>query len=164
MILGVFTSSDGASAVRDVLRESERRKVIGIVRLALIKRDQEGKLDLLEARNRGNGLDDPSGSFAAILRLMLGTAGQATSSARLHGLAESFAPGTSAIAALIEHRWVEDVRALMEEAGEETVMEALRTEIEAALAEGRDLILTAGGADWRAMPPAALRSLAGYES
>jgi hypothetical protein len=93
---------------------------------------------------------------------MLGTTAHAT--ARVHGLADSFAPGTSAIAALIEHRWVDDVRALMEEAGEETVAEALRSEIEAALAEGRDLILTAGGADWRAMPPAALRSLAGYES
>ena len=162
MILGVFTSPDGASAVRGVLRESERRKVIGIVCLALIKRDQEGKLELLESRSDGAWIDDPSGSFTAILRLMLGTTTHATT--RLHGLAGSFAPGTSAIAALVEHRWVEDVRALMEEAGEETVADALRSEIEAALAEGRDLILTAGGADWRAMPPAALRSLAGYDS
>src|SRR5690349_18597786 len=114
MILGVFTSPDGASTVRGVLRESERRRVIGIVSLALIKRDDQGKLELLEARSKAPAADDRSGSFDAILRLMLGS-----NSARLHGLADSFAPGTSAIAALIEHRWVEDVRALMEEAGEE---------------------------------------------
>src|SRR5262249_19502041 len=164
MILGVFASSDGAGAVRGVLRESERRRVIGIVCLALIKRDQDGKLELLEARSTSNWMSDRSGSFAAILRLLLGTNGDGTRSARLSGLADSLAPGTSAIAALIEHRWVEDIRALMEEAGDEVVTETLRTEIAAAVAEGRDLILTAGGADWRTIPASRVASLAGYES
>jgi hypothetical protein len=163
MILGVFTSSDGASAVRGVLRESERRRVIGIVCLALIKRDRDGRLELLEARRTGNSMDDRSGSFSDILRLMLGSAPNDSGGSRLSRLADSFSPGTSAIAALIEHRWVEDVRALMEEAGEETITQALRTEIAAALAEGRELILTAGGADWRALPPTVLASLTGYE-
>jgi hypothetical protein len=152
MILGVFGSPDGAGAVRGTLRESERRRLIGIVGLALIKRDDEGRLEVLESRRAGDWVDDLPGSFPAILQLMLGPIGDVSSSTRLRGIADALSPGSSAIAALIEHRWVDDIRALMEEAGAETITEALRSEILDALASRRDLVLTAGGADWRAVP------------
>ena len=152
MILGVFASPDRATAVRLRLRESERLKLIGIVSLASIKRDVDGRLELLEARKASNWTHDRSGGFYGILGLMWGPTPDASSSSRLHGLAEALPPGSSAIAALIEHRWVEDVRALMEEAGAETVMEALKAEIADALADGRDIVVTAGATDWRPDP------------
>jgi hypothetical protein len=152
MILGVFSSPTRAKAVRRKLRESERLEVISIVSLALIKRDEGGRLELLEARRASDWSERRSESLSGILRLLWGPTQDASSSARLHGLAEALPPGSSAIAALIEHRWVNDVRALMEEAGADTVSEALKSEIAAALAERRDLVVTAGAADWRADP------------
>jgi uncharacterized membrane protein len=165
MILGVFASPTRASAVRQKLRESERLEVISIVSLALIKRDERGRLELLEARTSSDWSERQSGSLYGILRLLWGPTQDASSSLRLHGLAEALPPGSSAIAALIEHRWVDDVRALMEEAGARTVTEVLKSEIAAALAERRDLVVTAGAADWRAdslqhlgVPPAPRRT------
>jgi uncharacterized membrane protein len=152
MILGVFASPDRANVVRRRLRESERLELIGIVSLALIKRDEKGRLEVLEAGHSSSDTRDWSGSFGEILRLMWGPTEDASTSARLHGLASALPPGSSAIAALIEHRWVDDVRALMEEAGSDTVTEALKTEIAAALAEGRDIVVTAGATDWHPSP------------
>ncbi len=138
--------------MRKALRESARQNVIDIVSLALISRDPDGRLELIETRGTSDWNEQSSGPFPAILRLMFGPSGHASATSRLYGLAESLPPRSSAIAALIEHRWVEDVRALMEEAGSDTVEQVLRSEIGAALAEGRDLVLTAGAADWRAVP------------
>jgi hypothetical protein len=152
IILGVFASPNRASAVRRTLRESERAGVIDVVSLALIKRDLDGSLELLEARASSDWSTARTGSLSGILQLLWGPTHDASSSARLHGLAQALPPGSSAIAALIEHRWVDDVRALMEEAGAKTVTEALKSEIAAALAERRDLVVTAGAADWRAEP------------
>ena len=40
----------------------------------------------------------------------------------------------------------------MEEAGGDTVSEALKAEIAAAMADGRDIVVTAGATDWRTGP------------
>jgi hypothetical protein len=73
MILGIFALQDRAADVRMSLRESERRRVVGIVGLVLIRRDREGRLDLLEARKESNWIEDRS----AIRHLMCGAAGAA---------------------------------------------------------------------------------------
>jgi len=145
VILGVFASPTRAGEVRLKLRENERLELIEIVSLALIKRDDDGRLEFLESRSAWGGIERRAGSLSGILRLVWGP----SSSSRLHELATALPPGSSAIAALIEHRWVDDVRALMEEAGADTVADVLKSEIAAALSEGRDVVLTAGAADWR---------------
>jgi len=127
------------------LRESERLDAIAIVGLASIARDDDGRLELVEATSGSGRLEHGAGSWPGILRLVWGP-----SPARLQGLAAALPPGSSAIAALIEHRWVGEVRALLEEAGSEAVEDALKAEIAAVLAEGRDVVLTAGAATWRA--------------
>lgn len=148
MILGVFSSAKRASAMRRRLHESERRRLIDIVSLAQITRGRDGKLALVETRCADDSLHDHRGPFPAMLRLMVGPTADASSFSRLHGIGDALEPDTSAIAAVIEHRWVEDVRALMEEAGADAVAETLKDEIGAALSEGRDLLLTAGAPDW----------------
>src|SRR5262249_52005790 len=143
VILGVFASPTRADEVRLRLRENERLDLIEIGGLASITRDDDGRLEVLESRTPVVGIEQRAGSLSGILRLLWGPS-------RLQELATALPPGSSAIAALIEHRWVDDVRALMEEAGADTVADVLKSEIAAALAEGRDLVLTAGAADWRA--------------
>jgi uncharacterized membrane protein len=148
IILGVFASPTRASDVRQTLREAERLDLISIVGMTLVRREEDGRLEFLESRT---GCPQRSGSsLSAILRLMCGSTQQASSSVRLQELAEALPAGSSAIAGLIEHRWVDDVRALMEEAGADVLTQALKSEIAAVLAEGRDFVVTAGAADWRA--------------
>jgi hypothetical protein len=153
MILGVFASPERAKNVRLTLRQSERRRLIGIAGLALIERGHDGRLELLESRRASDWIEEGSGPYVSILRLMCGSSPGDPGCSRLLELADAMPPATSAIAALIEHHWVEDVTALIQEAGEETASATVRSEIGAALAAGRDLVLTAGAADWRAGPP-----------
>jgi hypothetical protein len=155
VIFGVFGSSERADAVRRKLKQSERHSVIRVLSLTLIKRDRAGRVEVLEAKH-GRATQQPTGPFPAILELMLGPTPEASSCSRLRGLASALSPGTSAIAALIEHRWVQDIRAVMEEAGPDTVAEAMKSEIVAALATNKDLVLTAGSAAWQLAPVADL--------
>jgi len=133
--------------------------VIEVLSLTLIKRDGRGRIELLEAKNRGAA--DGAGPFQAILGLMLGSTREASSCSRLHEIARALEPGTSAIAALIEHRWVGDVHAMMEEAGPDTVAEAMKCEIASALATRQDLLVTAGSTGWQVAPVAELDEVAG---
>jgi hypothetical protein len=147
LILGVFASADGAGAVRGALRESARREVIGIVSLATVKRDGDGRLELLQARS-GPDRDDDHDPLLAILEVILGRPCDAATCSRLCTLAEALPPRSSALAALIEHRWLDDIRALMEEAGPDAVAAALSAEMTSALGSGRDLLVTAGATGW----------------
>jgi hypothetical protein len=164
MILGVFASPHRASAMRLKLRESEQLGLIDIVNLVIIERDRDGPLDLVEGGDTSNGVHDRGGSFFVILRLLLGPTPDESSAARLSGLAEALPPGSSAIAALIEHRWVQGVRAALEEAGADTVTAVLKSEIATALGEGRDVVLTAGAVEWGPGPLQHLRGLVDHHA
>jgi hypothetical protein len=152
MLLGVFQSAGRADAICSLLRESARQRLIRVISLTQIKRDARGRLELLEVRSVHGTGREVAGSLPAIFRMLLGPSDRVSVSARLSSLADALEPDTSAIAALIEHSWVDDVRALMEEAGVEAVTDAVRTEIADAMASGRDLVFTAGATEWRAAP------------
>lgn len=148
LVLGVFRSAERADAVRGALRESARRRLIAILALATIKRHPDGRVEVIEARHGTTSPDELPGSLPAMFRLMVGPTDDASTSTRLQAVAAGLEPDSSAIAALFEHRWVDDVRSLLEEAGADAVTDALRTEVSRALASGRDLVLT-DRADWR---------------
>jgi hypothetical protein len=154
LILGVFATADRAVAVRDRLRTAERSGVIDIVHVTLLRRDQDGSLSVLQAGEPGG-----SSSLASILRLICGPGPRGPGVRRLSELAGAIPPGSSGIAALIEHRWLDDLRTLLESASAETLTEALKSVIAGALGEGRDLVVTAGAANWHAGPLPTLADL-----
>ena len=63
--------------------------------------------------------------------------------ARLKEIGEALKPGTSAIVAVIEHRWVADIQRDLAAAGAQVMTEALKADIAAQLEEGRDVAYTA---------------------
>lgn len=145
LILGVFASADRAIVLRDKLRAAERSGVIGIPYLTAMQRDDDGTLHLVEV-----GADPgQAGSLAAILHFVCAPGGTPSDRRRLADLAQALPNGSSAIAVLLEHRWVDEVRELIESAETSAVTGVLTTAIAGALDEGRDLVLTAGAADWR---------------
>ena len=58
---------------------------------------------------------------------------------RLKEIGDALKPGTSAIVAVIEHVWVDEVEAMMAEAGADVMTQALKAEIAAQLDAGRDV-------------------------
>jgi hypothetical protein len=62
---------------------------------------------------------------------------------RLKTLGESLKPGSSAIVAVVEHKWVAQVQQAMAEAGADAVTAALSADIAAQLEAGHDTAYTA---------------------
>ena len=61
---------------------------------------------------------------------------------RLERLGEDMPPGSSAIIAVVEHKWVEDVQDALAEAGAD-ITEALGADIASQLEAGHDFAYTA---------------------
>jgi uncharacterized membrane protein len=74
---------------------------------------------------------------AAVGALIGGLAAKARDSGfpqeRLKTIGDSLKPGTSAIVAVVEHKWVAEVQKAMQEAGADAVTEALSADIAAQL-------------------------------
>jgi hypothetical protein len=62
---------------------------------------------------------------------------------RLKEIGEALKPGTSAIVAVVEHRWVSELENLMAEAGADVLTESLKEEIAAQLGEGNEIAFSA---------------------
>jgi hypothetical protein len=58
---------------------------------------------------------------------------------RLKQLGDALKPGTSAIIAVIEHKWVGELQKMMEQAGADVLAEAISADVAAQLAEGKDV-------------------------
>ena len=66
---------------------------------------------------------------------------------RLEEIGSALKPGTSAIIAIIEHKWVAEVEAELAEAGADVLTEALRDDIAEQLAEGKEVTYSAISTD-----------------
>jgi hypothetical protein len=62
---------------------------------------------------------------------------------RLHELGSNLQPGTSAIVAVIDHVWVNELEAELQKAGADTVTQQLGTDIAEQLKSGHDVAYTA---------------------
>ncbi len=69
------------------------------------------------------------------------------SNERLQTIGDALKPGTSAIIAVVEHKWVGELENLMAEAGADVLTESLKEEIAAQLGEGNEIAFSAVSAD-----------------
>ena len=164
LIVAAFNDEKAADQALEALRQAKKEKLIGILDAAVIRRDEKNKLHLKETADVGGGKGALAGGMVgAVLGLIAGPAGLLVGAAagaitggvagkaidagipdeRLKEIGEALKPGTSAIVAIIEHRWVAEIENQLAEAGAQVVTEALKADIAAQLEEGRDVAYTA---------------------
>ena len=167
LIVAAFGQEKAAKAALKELKAAKRAKLIDIIDAAVIRRDQKDKLHIQETGDLSGGqgamfggaLGLTLGILAGPGALVAGAAGaliggiasklrdSGFSDERLKTIGEALKPGTSAIIAIVEHKWVAELEDLMAEAGADVMTEALKDEIAAQLGEGKEIAFSALSAD-----------------
>jgi uncharacterized membrane protein len=168
LIVAAFNEEKAADQALEALKQAKKEKLIGILDAAVIRRDEKNKLHLKETADVGGGKGAlVGGALGAVLGLIAGPAGLLVGAAagaltggvagkaidagipddRLKEIGEALKPGTSAIVAIIEHRWVAEIENELAAAGAQVMTEALKADIAAQLEAGKDVAYTAIASD-----------------
>jgi uncharacterized membrane protein len=166
LIVAAFNSETAADDALTSLYEYKREKAIAILDAAVIKRDANNKLHIKETGDMGGGKGAVVGGvLGGIIGLIAGPPGVIVGGAvgaavggltakfvdagipddRLRELGSALKPNQSAIVAIIEHIWVEQVRAELAKQGADVMTQALKEDIAKQLAEGKEVTYTAIG-------------------
>lgn len=166
LIVAAFKTEDGAEETLKTLKEAKKEHLIRIKDAAIIRRDARDKIHIKDVRDVGGGKGSVAGAlFGVGIALLTGGAGIVLSGAagalvggltaktvdmglpnkRLKELGSALKPGTSAIVAILELRWVAEMEQALQEAGAQVVMEGLKADIAAQLEAGHEILYTAQG-------------------
>jgi uncharacterized membrane protein len=163
VIVAAFQDEKGADNALSELKAAKWQGLIGIQNAAVLRRDEKNRLHVKETGDWGGGKGAVAGgaigAFAGILlgpgALVAGAAGaligglaaklrdSGFSDERLKKLGEGLKPGTSAIIAVIEHKWVDELEKEMAEAGADVFTEEISADIATQLDAGREVAYTA---------------------
>ena len=168
LIVAAFQDENAADQALKELKNAQKQKLIDIQDAAVIRRDENNKLHIKETADPGGGKGAAAGgAIGAVIGLIGGPPGVVVGASvgalvggvtakvvdsgipddRLEKIGEGLQPGTSAIVAIIEHRWVGDVEKQLADAGADVLTEALRADIAEQLAAGQDMSFTAISSD-----------------
>ena len=163
VIVAAYQEEDAADQALKSLKEAKKDKLIGIENAAVIKKDEDGKLHIKETADMGGGKGAGIGVLVGgAIGLLAGPIGVAAGSAlgaavggltaklydggfkdeRLRQIGTSLQPGTSAIIAVIEHRWVAEIERELAEEGAEVMTAALAADIHDQLKKGGEVSYT----------------------
>jgi uncharacterized membrane protein len=162
IVVAAFNDPGGADQALKALQEAKSAGLVTIDDAAVLTKDADGKLHIKEPSDWGGGrgamiggvtgaavglLAGPIGWAAGIGALIGGLASKLRDSGfpddRLRQLGESLKPNTSAIVAVVEHRWVETLEKQLVEAGADTLTQEVGADIAQQLEAGRDVAYTA---------------------
>jgi uncharacterized membrane protein len=163
LIVAAFQDEKSAAMALKVLKQARREKLIGIQNAAVLRKDAKGKLHIQETADMGGGKGAALGGVTgAAIGLIAGPAllvpaavgavvGGLTaklrdsgfSDERLKILGQNLKPGSSAIVAVVEHKWVAEVEKAMAEAGADAVTAALGADIATQLEAGHQVAYSA---------------------
>jgi uncharacterized membrane protein len=164
IIVAAFQEEDAADEALKTLKEAKKEKLISIDNAAVIRKDDDGKLHIKETADMGGGKGAGVGVLVGgAIGLIGGPLGVAVGGAlgaavggitaklydggfkddRLREIGSSLTPGTSAIVAVIEHRWVADLERELAEEGADVMTAALADDIAEQLQKGGELSITA---------------------
>ena len=168
VIVAAFKEEETADEALKALKAAKKERLIGIQDAAVIRRDEENKLHIKETADMGGGKGAAIGGvLGGVIGLIGGPAGVVLGGAagaavggltaklfdagisdeRLEEIGSALKPGTSAIIAIIEHKWVAEVERELAEAGADVLTEALRDDIAEQLAEGKEVTYSAISTD-----------------
>lgn len=165
LFIAAFQEERAAEATWTDLKTARIAGLIGIENMAIIRRDAKEKIHIKEQGDPGGGkgaviggvLGGAIGMIAGPLGAVVvgGAAGALVGGLtakvydsgipddRLKEIGEALSPGTSAIVALIEHKWVGELEKELADTEAKILTQAVSAEIAAQLAQGKDVALTA---------------------
>lgn len=163
LIVAAFQDERGAKAALRDLKQAHRAGLIKIENAAALRKDAKGKLHIKETHDMGGGKGAAIGGVAgAAIGVLAGPAlvvpaavgalvGGLTAKLRDSGFPDErlrrvgmgLKPGSSAIVAVVEHQWVEQVKKEMAEEGADILAETLGADIASQLESGHDVAYTA---------------------
>jgi len=164
IIIAAFQDEDEADQALKTLKEAKKEKLISIDNAAVIRKDDEGKLHIKETADMGGGKGAGIGTLVGgAIGLIGGPVGVVAGGAlgavvggltaklydggfkddRLRQIGTSLQPGTSAIIAVIEHRWVAELERELAEEGADVTTAVLAADIAEQLQKGGEVSYTA---------------------
>jgi uncharacterized membrane protein len=163
LLIAAFNTPTAAEEVLDQLKAAKKEKLIGIQAARVLVKDEKGKVS-----SKDVGLTTGKGALAggvvgAVVGIATGGVGLALGAAgalvggligkskkegrfdsyRIEQIADALTPNSSAIIAVIEHKWVADLEAELEEAGADVMTAAIAADIAQQLVEGRNVAFSA---------------------
>jgi uncharacterized membrane protein len=161
VIVAAFNTPDGAGKAMTDLKEGKKEGLIGIIDAAVVVKDAEGKLKIKDAKHRSTKGLITGGLVGGVLGLLLGPvgflalgggaigalAGKIKGSdlkAEMKDIGSALVPGSSAIVAAIEHKWVEQLESELAAEGARIVRDSIKQDIADQLKAGGNVLYTAG--------------------
>jgi uncharacterized membrane protein len=162
LVVAAFPDEHGAERALEQLKQAKKEKLISIRDAAVITRDSNDKLTIHETRDmgvgRGAGIGALIGGAVGILfpPAVLGAASVGGAigglGAKLHDagfpdkrlkeLGAALKPGTSAIVAVIEHKWVAEIERELAAQGAQLVRQTIKEDITRQLEAGQGVAFT----------------------
>jgi len=163
VVVAAFNDEKAADEALSELKAAKWAGLIGIQDAAVIRKDEKGRLHIKETGDWGGGKGAAAGAvIGGVIGLVTGPGAILVGAAgavigglaaklrdsgfpndRLEKLGEGLEPGTSAIVAVIEHKWVQQLEREMEEAGADVLTEAIAADIAEQMEAGREVYYTA---------------------
>jgi uncharacterized membrane protein len=164
LIVSAFQSEDGADKALQQIIDAKKERLVKIREAAVVVRDSKSKLhisergDLSPAMGAGSGaaLGAAIGLFGGPIGALLGGGVGAAIGGiaarlidtgipndRLAQIGEALKPGTSALVALVEHSWVDELRQEFDRAGGDTLAQAVTSDIARQLEAGKEVAYSA---------------------
>lgn len=163
LIVAAFKDEKAAKEALKALKQAQKEKLIKIENAAVLHKDEKGKLHIQETADMGGKKGAALGGVAgAAIGLIAGPAllvpvavgalvGGLTaklrdsgfSDARLETLGEGLKPGSSAIVAVVEHTWVNQVKEAMAQASGDLLTASISADISEQLDSGHEVAYTA---------------------
>jgi uncharacterized membrane protein len=163
MLIAAFNEEKAADEALQELKAAKWAGLIGIQNAAVIRRDEKNKLHIKETGDWGGGKGAVAGgAIGAAAGIILGPGALVTgavgaligglaaklrdsgfSDERLKKVGDGLKPGTSAIIAIVEHRWVAELEREMAEADADVFTEEIAADVSAQLDAGREVAYTA---------------------
>lgn len=167
VIVAAFTDEKSAENVLDELKRAKKGKLIGINSAIVLRKDQKGRLQTREYKltpTKGAIGGAVAGAILGVATggaaLVAGAAGagigalvgkhkknQRFAPKDITEISDALTPGSSAIVAVIEHKWVQQIEEELEAQGAEVMKAAIAADIAEQLAQGRDVVMSAVSTD-----------------
>lgn len=162
IMIAAFRGEQDAAEALKLLKRARSAHQIEIQNAAVLRRDARNRLRIQEVRDWGGGkgavMGGTVGAVLGVLAgpgvLMAGAAGaligglaaklrdSGFANDRLSMLGESLQPGTSALVAVIEHKWVGEITRQMAQAGADVITEAIAADVAQQLEAGYEVVYT----------------------
>jgi|SRR5215471_6973514 len=152
-IVAAFPDEQGASNALSQLKAVDK-DLLKVSEAAVLVRDMDGKLEIKESHHVGKGAV-LGGVAGAVVGLITGPVGWVAAGgaavgalaarlrdsgfpdARLREIGDALTPGTSALVAIVEHRWVAQVEERLRAEGARIATEAIQADIADQLEEAK---------------------------